>query len=170
MTISKPLETWGLIECVQCTYHIAWNFLYGANFRTFQTHAKRMKIRTYKNIFSRSRDYPILSDTETFRLLQRSRCPCKHGNLISSPWWWKIYTTWVEKFKLAQCVPQGVWLERQKLELQNVIVTENSKLYEHIHQRNFPAIQYSNDYYIVVTIYMYMYAHIMNLNVATPWL
>ena len=57
--------------------------------------------------------------------------------------WWKKHGRWVEKFKSAQHVSQGVWVEGHgKFELQNFIPSEKYKLYENLHQRKFPATQY----------------------------
>ena len=55
------------------------------------------------------------------------------------------HAPWVQKFELGQRVSHGVWLEGheiQKLELQNLILMKNLKLYKNMHQWKFPTTQY----------------------------
>ena len=102
-------------------------FLNGENFRIFRTWAKCTKNRTYKN-FLRQHMYTqsAMAFYQYLKPLQCSRRPCKCESHISSPWWWNKHVPWIERFKLAQRVSQGVWVERpgkSKLELRNFILT-----------------------------------------------
>ena len=120
-------------------------FSNGANFRIFRTYTNCVKIRNYASIFPRVQNYPILSHKATFHLLRCSRCPCKHG---SPPHQVKEACTMFRKVqKSLTCVPGGVawrtW-KIQRLELRNFTLKENTNLYENMHQRKFPAIQYNH--------------------------
>ena len=110
-------------------------FSNGANFSVFRTCAK---IIAYKIFYPRPRDNPILSHTATSSLLRHSRCPCKRGSLISSPWWWTKHAMRVKKLGLAQRVSQGLWFaepEKNPINAPNFILTKILKSYENLHQR-----------------------------------